>query len=297
MSTQPAELAEHQADDVVDAPRPPAQTWGPLEGWPERVPWSRLGPEFAAIWGRADPADPQPEHLEVLGPSGSGKTHLMATLLRDRQQVRNTAAVLVATKKADTTLLKLGWPITDSWADVRKHRQVIFWPRTDLLGTARDAYQERKIRDLLDRLWVEDSNTIVAFDEVARAEELSAELKTRIRMWWREARSQGLTMLAMKQRPQGADRHMSSETYWTAAFVPNDRADLERFAEHFGAKRDWMPVFDAMNIDKREFLLRHSRTRQAYISWVDVPLVPAPRQDQRPTAREYLFGYNNEEQP
>lgn len=257
---------------------------------PPRVPWSRLGPEFAAIWGRADPADPQPEHMEVLGPNGSGKTHFLATVLQDRQRVRNSPAVLIATKPADATLLKLGWPATDDWADVRKLRQCIYWPRTKMLGSARKIHHDRKIRDLLERLWVPGSNTIVAFDDIGYTEKLSAEMRELIEMYWREARSQGITAVGMKQRPQGANRHMSSETWWTASFVPKDQSDKERFAEMFGRKQDWMPVFDAIDPDRHEFLLRHTRTRVAYISWVDTPLTPVRRQQRTRTASEYLYG-------
>ncbi len=265
---------------------------------PERVPWSRLGPEFAAIWGRADPANPQPEHMEVVGPNGCGKTHLLARVLQDRERVRNSPAVLVATKPADDTLLKLGWPVTSDWADVRKMRQCIFWPRTKSLGDDRKRYHDRKIRDLLERLWVPDSNTIVAFDDIGYTESLSAEIRGLIEMYWREARSQGITAVGMKQRPQGANRHMSSETWWTAAFVPKDQADKERFAELFGRKQDWMPVLDSMDPDRHEFLLRHTRTRAAYISWVDTPLRPAERRPrQTRTAREYLYGKQQEDNP
>jgi hypothetical protein len=35
-----------------------------------------------------------------------------------------------------------------------------------------------------------------------------------------------------------------------------------------------MPVFDDLDQDKHEFIIRHSRSRESYISWVDVPLVP-----------------------
>jgi hypothetical protein len=277
---------------AVPGPRTPVVTI------PQRVPWSQLGPEFAAVWGRADPDDPQPEGMEIIGPNGSGKTHLLATVLQDREHVRNTPAVLVATKPADSTLLKLGWPVTSDWADVRKLRQCVYWPRTKLLGDARKSYHERKIGDLLERLWVPNSNTIVAFDDIGYTEKLSRKVAELIEMYWRESRSQGITPVGMKQRPQGANRHMSSETWWTAAFVPKDQADKERFAELFGRKQDWMPVFDAMDPDRHEFLLRHTRTRQTYISWCDLPLRP-PR-DRRPqarTPREYLYGKQQEESP
>ncbi|HEY2089902.1 MAG TPA: hypothetical protein VGH54_28260 [Mycobacterium sp.] len=254
------------------------------------MPWSKLGPEFASVWGRADPADPQPEHMEVIGPNGSGKTHALAVMLQDRERVRNTPAVLIATKPADSTLIKLGWPVTSDWADVRKYRQCIFWPRTKMLGDQRKQYHDRKITDLLERLWVPNSNTIVAFDDIGYTEQLSARLKGIIEMYWRESRSQGICTVGMKQRPQGANRHMSSETWWTAAFVPADQADKERFAELFGRKQDWMPVFDSMDPDSHEFLLRHTRTRASYITWMDVPLRPAERRQTTRTPREYLFG-------
>jgi hypothetical protein len=131
---------------------------------------------------------------------------------------------------------------------------------------------------LLNHLWNPPNgqrpNTIIAFDEVGYIESLSGEMRALIQQYWREARSLGITVVAMKQRPQGALRDMHSETYWTSAFAPKDRSDAERFAELFGHRRDWLPVFDGLDADNHEFILRHSRSREAYISWVDVPLTP-----------------------
>jgi hypothetical protein len=246
--------------------------------WPDRIPWSEIGPEFAMVWGRADPADPQPEDIEIVGPKGSGKTHLEAKMLQDRQIVRDTPSVLLMTKPDDGTVSKLGWPVVDDWRGVTENRQVIYWPRTRLLGRPRRAYHERKVTELLDRLWQPQANTLVAFDEIAYAESLSADLKALIQMYWREARSQGITIVAMKQRVQGTQRDMHSESMWTASFKPKDRADLDRNAELFGSKRDWMPVFDSLDMMSHEFILRHSKTGQAVISWVDEPLAPVRHQ-------------------
>lgn len=238
----------------------------------ERIPWSELGPEFAQIWGRADPHDPQPEHMEIVGMNGSGKTYFLAKILQERMIVRNSPAIIVCTKPADATILKLQWPVVQDWEQVRKNRQCIYWPSTKKIGRERKAYQEQKIYDLLAHLWTPNSNRILAFDEIAYAESLSPEIREMIEMYWREARSQGITLVGMKQRPQGANRHMSSETWWTVAFVPKDRADAERFAELFGPKKQWLPVFDSMNPENHEFLIRHTKSRAAYISWVDEPL-------------------------
>lgn len=247
----------------------------------ERIPWSILGPEFATVWGRADPNNPEPEHVEIIGMNGSGKTYLLLKILQDRMLVRNSYIVLVVTKRSDKVFAKLGWPIVRDLRELRKYRQAIYWPNTNLIGKQRKMFHEARIRELLTRLWVPESNRVIAFDEIAYVESLSPDVKELVAMYWREGRSNGITVVAMKQRPQGVQRDMSSETWWTFAFVPKDRADAERFAELFGSKRDWLPVFDQMDPDNHEFLVRHTRSRQAYISWVDEPLVAIPPPDNR----------------
>jgi nucleoside-triphosphatase THEP1 len=239
-----------------------------------RLPWSVLGPEFAAVWGRADVAEPEPEHAEIIGMNGSGKSYLLMKMLQDRMKVRHSHIILVVTKRADKVFAKLGWPIVREIRELRKYRQCIYWPQTNLIGRQRRAFHELRIREFLTRYWVPDSNRVIAFDEIAYIESLSPDVKELVAMYWREGRSNGITVVAMKQRPQGVQRDMSSETWWTFAFVPKDRSDAERFAELFGSKRDWLPVFDSMNPDNHEFLVRHTRSRQAYVSWVDEPLKP-----------------------
>ena len=71
-------------------------------------------------------------------------------------KARKTGAVVVCTKPADKTIHRLGWPVVDTWDEVRQHPNVIFWPRTKRMGTARRAYHEAAISDLLHRLWKPD---------------------------------------------------------------------------------------------------------------------------------------------
>jgi nucleoside-triphosphatase THEP1 len=264
------------ADIEPEAQRATTSDWrtDPNFRMPERRPWSQLGPDFIAAWGLSDPKDPQPEHVEIIGQNGSGKSYLMCTMLQDRMKARKTGAVIICTKKADRVFAKLGWPIVDTWDEVRQETNCLYWPRTSRTGTARKQYHEAKVNDLLDHLWKEDANTIVAFDEIGYIESLSLETKNNVQMYWREGRSLGITVVGMKQRPQGALRDMHSETYWTMAFKPKDRADLERWSELFGAKRDWMPVFDDLNRERREFIIANPVHDEAFISWVDVPLEP-----------------------
>lgn len=241
----------------------------------ERIPWSLLGPEFSRIWGRPRGKN-EPEHLEVLGPTGSGKSYFIARALKDRVAIRATGVIVICTKPADATMRALGWPIAKDWRGVQRNEQVIFWPRTSATGARRRAYQEAKIRDLLEKLWVPESNNLIVFDEVAYAEGLSKELRDLIQMYYREGRSQGIAVVSGKQRPQGTNRDMHSETAWKVAFKPADRADAERVAELFGQKRAWVDVLMDLDNEKREFVIMHKLTGTAYISWIDTEL-PTPK--------------------
>ena len=281
MTVQPEDI-----EPETGTARSPAAHWAsdPNFTWPERVPWTELGPDFIQAWGFEKPPRER-EHLEVIGPSGSGKTYWVETVLQQhyaeaerRRQAAGrrhieTGAVFAATKADDAVFSELGWPIVHSAGEIRD-TNVIVWPRTGKTGSARKAFHEQHMTALLDKLWTPQANTIVAFDEVGYAESLSAEIRTQIQQYWREGRALHIQVVGMKQRPQGALRDMHSETYWTAAFAPKDRSDAERFAELFGHRRDWLPVFDTLNPDRHEFILRHSKTREAYISWVDEPLAP-----------------------
>lgn len=257
----------------------------------ERIPWSELAQEFAEIWGRADPKDPQPEHVEVLGINGSGKSLWMSKAVQERMIVRHTPVVIMQSKPADETVTRLGWPIiTDGNVQkVRKERWSIYWPQTNATGRARREYQADQFRKLLDYLWRPQSNTIVVFDDVGYIQSLHCSdgepINPIIEMYLREGRSSGITNVLVKQRPQGAKREMHSETQWTVAFAPKDEDDKERFAQLFGPKRAWMPVFDSMDSDKHEFLIKHHRTQAAFISWIDTPLRPIQRPKRESTER------------
>lgn len=271
----PPRRSEQEPDDQQDLAEPVDDQADTAEdGNLPRAPWSQVGPEFIKEWGYSG-GKFEPEHMEILGPTGSGKTFFEATVLQQRVKARESGVVFFATKPADSTIMKLGWPIVTDWKGVEHNRQVIFWPKTSLLGTRRREYMAAKIEEVLGRLWVKDSGNIVAFDEIATVEGFSTDLKEMIKMYWREARSQGITIVAMKQRPQGVQRDMHSEASWVVSFKPKDEDDANRYAEILGGKKQWKPLLMSLDRQAHEFIIKHEKTGEAVISQVDTPLRPS----------------------
>lgn len=296
---QQAALAQQQQTAQQAAARPSRSRTGPSAGFvrPEEVPWSVLGPEFIERWmPRPDPGEEfQGEHMEVSGQTGSGKSYTMATLLHMRALARDTPTIYICTKKDDATMKRLsalGWPIVTSIDEIKRYRQVIYWPQTNEKGLARKAFYNVRIYRLLTWLWVEKCNTVVAFDEIGFVESLSADLKAEIENWWREARGLGIGMAAMKQRPVGVARDQHSESRWKFVFPPAHFADMEVFAMLLGRPGDWQPVLESLDQTKHQFVVRNSVTREQYISWIDFPLerMRLLEQDKRMSPSEKLYG-------
>lgn len=269
--------------------------------WPERVPWSKLAPSFHTTFGRADPADPQPEHIEWIGQNGSGKTHAMGKVVQERAFVTGRPSIIFAHKPVDPTLLKIGFPIVNTWEQLTArardgYTNLIFWPRTRLMGNARAAWYDARMTGVLDHLWASaepksPADTDLIMDDAGFIEESLGETFGRLKQYLREGRAPGFSVGLLKQRPQGGTRLANSETQWTAGFRPKDDSDLERWAELFGSRRDWMPVFRSLDRMKREFVIKHTVTQDAYITWIDEPLAPREPPRRRRGLRE-LIGWH-----
>lgn len=248
---------------------------------PERVPWSELGPAFIDTWGHDEDGKLRAEHWEVEGQSGSGKSYAIGTAMQQRAQRWGTAIVAILTKNTDDSIPLLGWPTIDDYNGLRKYRWVIFHPQTTAQGEEREKYHEAKIYNLLSRLWPkpgQQQNIVIYFDEIRYLESLSRRLKKLIRMYWREGRSHGISIIAGAQRPLEMVRDMHSEARWKAVFCPADEADMERFAQLLGPHKDWEPVLRSLNQDRHEFVLKNTFTKDCYITWIDQPLRPIPEQ-------------------
>jgi hypothetical protein len=235
----------------------------------ERVSWAELGPDFIRSWGRPN-GRVEPEHLTVYGKSGGGKTHFVVTVLKERAAARGSHVVTVATKPADRTLVRTGWPITDTWPPGYKEHQVIYWAKPKGISAEGRANQRRKVYDLMNRLWVKDSNIIVFWDELTYIEK-NLRLKDQIEMYYREGRSMGITNVASMQRPAYVSRLAHSESGWTVAFPPKDVDDRDRVSEVLGNRALYRDVLDGLDRTKHEFLIKHDLTGQAYISHLPRP--------------------------
>jgi hypothetical protein len=259
---------------------------------PDEVPWSELGPAFIESWGHDEDGRLRGEHMEIAGQTGSGKSYALATFLQQRAVMWNSAEIVILTKESDDSIPLLGWPVVTSPEEVRKYRQCVFWPQTSAQGEAREKHHEREIYRLLSSIWGQDANVVLAFDEIGYVEDLSPRLKKQIRMYWREGRSHGISLVAMKQRPIGVQRDQHSESRWKVVFAPAHAADMEAFAELLGRRGDWQPVLESLDQQRHEFIIRNSFTKDAYISWIDTPLRPVRAQQQQPgrNAREFFWG-------
>lgn len=255
--------------------RPSTRRTGSAElRYPERVPWAQLGPEFFRAWGRPR-GKIEPEHVSIYGPSGSGKTYWMAYALTERARLRGSHAVMIATKKADATLTDAGWPVIDEWPPDYGKNQVIFWARGGLGGEQQERQRER-VAYILNALWRKDSNRIVAYDELPY---ICADLGLRrtIATYYREGRGNGITNVAVLQRPSDVPRYVHSENGWTVAFRPKDQDDRDRVAEVLGSRQLYREVLADLDRERYEFVIKRELTGEAFIS-----ALPARRPEPEP---------------
>lgn len=251
--------------------------------WPQEIPWSELGPDFIEVYGHDENGKLQDEHMEATGQSGSGKSYSIATILQQRAARWNTAELAIVTKQTDDSIPLLGWPVVTSYTELQeqKYRQAVFWPQTTAKGEDREKYHEQVIYELLSGLWPEPgkrANIVIYLDEVRYLESLSGRLKKLIRMYWREGRSHGISLIAGAQRPVEMVRDQHSESRWKLVFPPADEGDMQRFAEMLGRWKDWQPVLESLDQTAHQFVLRNSFTKDAYITWIDSDLRPLPSQ-------------------
>jgi hypothetical protein len=245
----------------------------------ERVDWHDLGPEFIRSWGRPGGRF-DPEHLTVYGKSGSGKTYFVGYVLRQRAHARGSFTVVVATKRADKTITALGWPVIDTWPPSYGEHQVIYWARAKGISAEHRIPQRAKVKKLMDELWEPGSNVVVYWDELPYLEQM-LRLRPELETYYREGRANGITNVASMQRPSNVTRLAHSEAGWTVAFPPKDADDRKRVAEVLGDRARFAVALDQLDRTKHEFLIRHDRSGETYVTHLPKPRRPGRRADTR----------------
>jgi hypothetical protein len=236
-----------------------------------RVDWPDLGPDFLRAWGRPG-GRVEPEHLTVYGKTRSGKTYFVREILRLRALLRGSHIVIVATKRADRTLTSMGWPIVTAYPAPYGQDQVIFWARAKGLSAVHRAPQRVKVKKFMDTIWTPDSNVVIYWDELTYIQDvlkLGPELET----IYREGAGNGITNVASMQRPTRVTRLSHSEAAWTVAFPPKDVDDRNRVAEVLGDRARFSAALDGLDRRQHDFLLRHDRTGQVYVTHLPDPRI------------------------
>lgn len=229
----------------------------------DRVSWAELEPAFIGTWGWPN-GKYEGEHMCIVGPTGSGKSMFQNHIIKRRADSRGSYVYILATKPADKEMKKLGWPIVNTWPPPwDKRKQVIFWPKITGMLDGSQEKQKYDIVQFLDQIWQEDANCILVFDEIAYLED-ELRLGRIINRYWREARTQHISIVAGTQRPRNVSRNMWSQTTFAVGFKPDDEDDAIRTAEILGSRKEFKDQL--MALKRHEFIIVEKRNHEAYIS-------------------------------
>lgn len=207
----------------------------------------------------------QGEHVSIIGPTGRGKTTLGLALVEQRRFV-----VIVATKPEDETLEQMGkrdWWITEEWrAGMAAYAgHVIFWPTLRKPDDVKE--QQRKITALFDSLFREKRWTVYV-DEAWYVNRVLG-LERVLELYWQQARSLKISLVAGTQRPAHVPLLMYDQPTHLFFFRDNDPVNLKRIGGIGGMN----PLQIRERIESLEsphdFLYVNTRTGRQAISRVE----------------------------
>lgn len=200
------------------------------------------------------------EHVSAIGPTGGGKTTLVLALLPERRITRPYTVVL-GTKPRDKVLTRLarsgGFTMAKGLPSHPSHagERLVLWPRW---RSERDTpAQGRAIAHGLDVAFVMGAWCVFA-DEVAYLCD-DLRLAGKLRTWWRQGRSNGLSLVAATQRPSWVPRDLYSAPTHLFFWRTNDDDDLKRISGLNGVSSRVVRQLVA-NLDGNEALYVNTRT-------------------------------------
>lgn len=205
------------------------------------------------------------QHVAIIGPTGSGKSVVAIDLLEGRAERRDAHVIILASKRRDRSLTKLGWPIIHSWPPDYEHRvgrKVILWPPYGRASTARS--NRKTFTDALDEILEEGGWTVYLDEAIYFTETLG--LRSLLDEYWNTARSSGITVVASSQGVTWVPAAMMSQQQWVIIFGLRDEETRKRAAQIAGDRHRFDPAIAQLR--EHEFLLVRTRTGHGYISRV-----------------------------
>lgn len=200
---------------------------GPLQS-PPRVTWSTLASRLASRWRPG-------EHVTIVAPAGHGKTHLALELADMCRFV-----LVLATKRKDPLVSELaarGYVVVSTpdgvlWAeDQPVTPKVVVWPQFgDKVGARqRLVLQSAALREVID--WADKTGgwTIVADETMWLHDNLR--LERELSSIWYQGRTQGISMIALMQRPARVPRLAFSQATYLFVGKYNDKRDIDALRE------------------------------------------------------------------
>ena len=227
----------------------------------ERVDYHDLRPEFLDRHRQGD-------HIAVIGPTGHGKTTVAIDLLEGLVAKNGAYAAILANKRRDPVLRRLGWPIIPNWParggpsyEIRTGRRVIVWPPYGQASTTQT--RNRGIFEhALDQI-IDEGSWSVYFDEIIYFTEQLG-LRRQLDEYWNTARSSNVTVLGSSQGTTWIPRAFVTQQSWLVAFRPKTRDGRRALADIGGDRARYEPALE--RLAKHEFLIVNTQTDEAYIS-------------------------------
>lgn len=200
---------------------------GPLTA-PPRIPWPSLQARLERDWRPG-------EHVTIVAPTGHGKTHLGLTLAELSRYV-----LVLATKRKDPLVADLAGrgyliaPNVDAvlWAESEPVTpRVVVWPQFGEKVGARERLQLQAgaIREVLD--WADKTGgwTILADETMWLHDNLR--LERELNTVWFQGRTQGLSLVALAQRPSRVPRLAFSQATYLFVGKYTDKRDIDTLRE------------------------------------------------------------------
>lgn len=173
----------------------------------------------------------QGDHVLIAAPTKAGKTTLAAQLLEKRSHV-----VMLVTKPKDETFARE----YGKWERLERfprgglrdfQKRVLIWPRPQKTIPLTIAYQREVMREAMDKLYHKGNRCVCIDEGLYFSDPKYVGMSTELGMMHYSARSSGLSMVTLTQRPSWLPKIVLSSITHGYFARTRDRDDLKKLAE------------------------------------------------------------------